>query len=167
MKQVRTYSELFKELEKHIPNIIKNFGEEIRKALKSELKAKFYGRPGYEQDSDGTDYYTRTWELLDSIVCSPVEHKGGKYTVRIYYDTDRMNTYPPVDDSWSKHQSITTGTDIRLMLPYWVEFGQNSPLYSWGGFNIVGDLADRLIEDHELLNCFVAAFRKLGFIVEA
>lgn len=162
-----------KEIAKYIMPILieemKKLGEEIRKALQSELKAKFYGREGYHQNQEATDWYERSWELLECISLD-IKVSGNEVIARIFYDTDKMTTSPSyVKDGvtqWSRHESITTGTDVRLMLPYWIEFGQSSPLYSWSGFNIVGDLTERLSDDQVVLQWFKRAFEKRGYRVE-
>jgi hypothetical protein len=156
-------NELNTYLGKIVEQEIVKFAEEVKKALQQELKAKFYGRAGYHQNSSGTDWYTRTWELVDCITCSLVKKNGNEYSIRVYYDTDRMNTYNAQDGEWSKHQSITDSQDVRYMLPFWIEEGQDSPLYSWGGFHIVKDLTDRLIDDRALLLHFAHKFEQKGF----
>lgn len=150
-------------LGKIIEQEIRNFAEQVKKALQQELKAKFYGRAGFHQNSDGTDWYTRTWELLECISVRPIRKNGNEYITEVFYDTDKMNTYPSDGHEWSKHESIVTQTDSRLMLPFWIEYGQDSPLYSWEGFNIVGDLTERLIDDKALLLHFEKELRKRGF----
>lgn len=163
MKACKNLTEVNNYLGKIVEQEIMKFAEEIKKALRSELKAKFYGREGYSQNDAGTQWYTRTWELIECISVRPLKKDGNVYSTEIFYDTDKMNTYDAANGEWSKHQSITTGTDVRLMLPFWVEFGQDSPLYSWEGFNIVGDLTDRLIDDRALLLHFAHKFEQKGF----
>jgi len=161
--QITKLSEIDLILGEIISEEIMKFAKEVKKALKAELKAKFYGRPGYAQDNSGTDWYTRTWELVDCISVRPLKKNGNEFITEVFYDTDKMNTYPTDGHEWSKHESITTGTDVRLMIPFWIEFGQDSPLYSWGEFNIVGDLTERLIDDRALLQHFMSALTKKGF----
>jgi hypothetical protein len=162
----RTYTsldKLFADIGEIVQAEIMKFAEEVKKALKMELKAKFYGRPGYGQNDSGTDWYTRTWELVECISVRPLKKNGNEYITEVFYDTDKMNTYDATNGEWSKHQSITTQTDVRLMIPFWIEFSQNSPLYSWGEFHIVGDLTTRLIDDRALLQHFESALRRKGF----
>lgn len=144
---------------------IMKFAEEVKLKLQDELKTKFYGRAGYDADSSGTDYYTRTWELLECISVRPLKRVGNEITTEVFYDTDKMNTYPSDGHEWSKHESITTGTDVRLMIPFWIEFSQNSPLYSWEGFHIVGNVTEELISSRALLKHFSSALRLKGFKV--
>ena len=162
---MKTFSN-WKDLEKYLKSIIEQelqkLGEEIKKALKQELKAKFYGRAGYHQNQDSTDWYDRTWQLLECITLSPTNINGNEYSVRVYYDTNKMTTFV-TEDKWSTHQSIIDGRDFREALPEVIEFGNPSPLYGWKGFNIVGDLTDRLIDDKVVLQWFVSALEKRGF----
>jgi len=148
---------------------IKEIGQRTKLALQAEIKSKFYGRPGYHPNQTETDWYTRTFELLN---CIDTEFKmigKNQFQVRIFYNTDLMNTSPSYikngKNQWSSHQSITTGTDVRLMFPLWLEFGQDSPLHSWEGMNIVGDLFDRWEDDKVVMQHFRDAFRKEGYTV--
>lgn len=162
---MKTFSS-WKDIEKYLENIIKEelqkVGEEIKKALRIELKSKFYGRPGYHQNQDSTDWYDRTWQLLDCIALSPTDINGNEFSVRVYYDTDKMDTFA-TEGKWSTHQSIINSRDFREALPEVIEYGNPSPIYGWKAFNIVGDLTDRLIDDKVVLQWFVKALEKRGF----
>ena len=67
---IKTFSN-WKDLEKYLTSIInaeiQKVGEEVRKALQQELRAKFYGRAGYHQNQESTDWYDRTWQLVECI----------------------------------------------------------------------------------------------------
>lgn len=162
---------LEKNFEKMLNEELMKFAEEVKKALKAELSAKWYGRDGYGQQSNGTDYYTRTFQLLDSVSTKPVKKKGKDYYTEVFYDTDQMTTFPSYYkdniQQWSTHESIIDGQDFREHLPEVIEYGNPSSLYGWNkGFNIVGDLTERLISDDALLQHFKSALRRKGFKVE-
>lgn len=162
---IKTFSN-WKDLEKYLTSIInaeiQKVGEEVRKALKQELKAKFYGRAGYHQNQESTDWYDRTWQLVECITLSPTNINGNEYSVRIFYDTDKMTTFS-TEGKWSTHESIIDGRDFRKALPEVIEYGNPSTIYGWEGFDIVGDLTDRLIDDKVVLQWFVKALEKKGF----
>jgi hypothetical protein len=169
-KKIKTWGDLRRVLKRDIGLIIqdelKNIGDEIKKALKQELKSKWYGRSGYSSESFSTDSYDRTFELLESITLSPTSIKGNQFSVRIYYDTDKMNTYDSENGMLSKHKSHISGEDSRVMLPYWIEEGTSgSPIYNMPRTNVVGDLKDRLIDDKALLQHFESALKKRGYDV--
>ena len=165
MKTFKNLNELNDYLGKIVEEEIKKIGNETKKALQAEIKAKFYGRPGYHPNQEETNWYTRTWELLNCIDTEFKRIGKNEFQVRVFYNTDLMNTYPAEPGKWSSHQSITTGTDSRLMFPAWLEWGQNSPLYSWEGMNIVGDLYDRWEDDKVIMQHFRDAFLRKGFQV--
>ena len=143
---------------------MKKLGEEVRKALQQELKAKFYGREGFHPNQQETEWYSRTWELLNCISLE-VKSSGNEVTARIFYDTDKMNTYDahPV---WTGHKSIIDGRDFRKALPEVIEYGNPSPIYGWDAFNIVGDLTERFSDDQVVLQWFKSALEKRGIKCE-
>lgn len=166
-REFRSISELNKYLESIMADEIVKLGEEVKKALKSELKAKFYGREGYHPNQTETDYYLRTFQLLESIILSPVKKTGNEYSVRIFYDTGRMSTISGVSgELWSTHESVIDGRDFREALPYVIEYGNPSPIYGWEPFNIVGDLKERLSDDQVVLQWFKRALEKRGIKCE-
>ena len=169
MKVCKNLNEVIDYIASIVEREIKIIGERTKDALKMEVKSKFYGRPGYHPNQQETDWYVRTWELLNCIDFEFKKINKNEYQVRIFYNTDKMTTSPSYirngKKQWSSHESITTGTDVRLMFPAWLEWGQNSPLYSWEGMNIVGDLYDRWEDDRVVMQHFRDTFRKEGFTV--
>lgn len=163
MAVFKNLSEINSYVGKIVEQEIKKLGEEIRKALRQELSAKFYGREGYHPNQTETAWYERSFELLECISMETVPSGKNQYGVRIFYDTDKMNTYPSADGMWSKHESIIDGSDFREYLPEVIEYGNPSKLYGWSAFNIVGDLTERIKDDQWVLKMFVKAFESKGF----
>ncbi len=158
-----------KEVEQYIGKIIeqeiKKIGEETRKAVRMEIKQRFYGRPGYSPDEKETAYYRRTFQLLDSIVCSAVKVSGNEYSVSIYSDPNKMIPAYGEDGYWSQHQSIVDDSPFNEHLMEVIENGNPSKIYGWSPFNIFGGISDRWSDDQVLLNHFKNAFIKKGFTV--
>ena len=168
-KEFRSIAEINRYLMPILIEEMKKLGEEVRKALQSELKAKFYGRPGYHPNQQETDWYSRTWELLECISLD-VKSSGNEVTARIFYDTDKMNTSPSYIKNgvpqWSSHESIIDGRDFREALPEVIEYGNPSRIYGWEAFNIVGDLTERFSDDQIVLQWFKHALEKRGINCE-
>jgi hypothetical protein len=162
-KQFSKWSGLEAYLKQIIQDELAKVGEQIRLALRMELQAKFYGRPGYHPNQEETEYYSRTWQLLESVSLSPTNVSGNSYSVRIFYDTDKIIPSYGEDGKWSPHQSIIDDRAFNEALPEVIEYGNPSPLYGWEPFNIVGDLTERLKDDKVVLQWFVKALEKKGF----
>ncbi len=158
-----------KEVEQYIGKIIeqeiKKIGEETRKAVRLELKNRFYGRPGYSPTQTETAYYQRTFQLLDSIVCDSVKIDGNTYSVKIYSDPNKMIPAYGEDGYWSQHQSIVDGSPFNEHLMEVIENGNPSKIYGWEPFYIFGSVAERWQDDKVLLNHFKQAFLRKGFQV--
>lgn len=142
LKDLNNYIE-----KQYMVQFLNKIGDEIKGWLKNNVRLLWY-----ERDFNPT-HYTRTMELLECIsVRQAKKMPDGFYQVEIYFDTDKMNNYPPENGEWSKHESITTGTDIRLMLPLWIEEGQNSPLFSYEGVRPVETTRSEIIDDNHIIN---------------
>jgi hypothetical protein len=157
-KSFTNMDDLLKYLESNIPIDLEKIGEEIKGVLRFNVQQLWYNRPFTPT------HYTRTFELIDSITCSKAKKVGnGEYQVQIYFDTDKINPYPSENGEWSKHESITTGTNIAPYLPLWIEEGQNSPLFSYDGVHPVETTIDWVIEDQYLKNRMIELLEKRGF----
>ena len=163
---IDNWSELEAYIIHSIKEELKKIGEEIKKAIKMELKTMWYGRDGYSQNSNITNSYERTWELLECITLSPVDIEGNEYSVMVYYDTDKMGTYKN-EGYLSQHESHISGDDIRHVLPKWIEEGTTnpSPIYNIPKTNIVGNVKDTMKDDMLLLQWFTYNLSKRGFKV--
>lgn len=157
-KQFDSISALMKHLESQMVVNLEKIGEEIKGWLRNNVRLLWYER-------DFTpSAYTRTMELINCLSIRKAKKIGnGQYQVEIFFDTDQMNTYPASGGEWSKHESITTGTDVRLMLPLWIEEGQNSPLFSYDGVHPVQTTIDEIEQDKYLKNRMMELLEKQGW----
>ena len=144
---------------------IVKFGEEVKKALQMEVRSIFYGREGYHPNAEETAYYKRTWQLIECITCSPVKVSGNKYSVKIYYDTDKLIPMQGEGGYFPSHMSVVDGRPFQEGLPYTIEYGNPSRIYGWEAFHIVENLRNRLADDKAILQWFVSAFQRRGFNV--
>lgn len=148
MPEFKSLKELNDYIEKqYLVQFLEKIGNEIKGWLKNNVRLLWY-----ERDFTPT-HYTRTMELIECISVRPVKKNAdGSYQTEVFFDTDKMHTYPASDGEWSKHESITSGTDVRLMIPAFVEFGENSPLFSYEGVHPVETTKEEIISDGYIIN---------------
>lgn len=158
-KEFTSWDSLFKYLEEQVEVNINKIGEEIKSVLRNNVRVLWYERPFTPQ------YYSRTYELIDSISLKRAKKTAlGTYECEIYFDTDKINPYPSENGEWSKHQSITDDEDVSEFIPLWVEEGENSPLFSYEGVYPVRETKDFLEEDKYLKNRMKELLEDKGFI---
>jgi hypothetical protein len=121
------YNLLVKYLENNILLDMQKIGEEVKNVLRNNVRVLFYERNGMNWTPED---YTRTYELIDSLTVTPVKKIGNKYEVSVYFDDSKINPYK-VAGEWSAHESVVTGADISQNLPFYMEYGNQSPLYSY------------------------------------
>ena len=158
-KEFKSISAALAYLETHVVISLERIGEELKGVLRNNVRLLWY-----ERDYTPT-HYTRTYELIDSITVSKAKKVGNGYEVMIYFDTDKINPYPASDGEWSKHQSITTGTDVSVYIPLWADQGQNSPLFSYEGVGFMKETIDWIKEDEYLKNRMIELLVMKGFNV--
>jgi hypothetical protein len=158
-KQFTTWDSLFKYLEEQVEVNIQKIGEEIKGVLRNNVRLLWYERDFTPQ------YYTRTYELIDSITCRKAKKTAiGTYEVEIYFDTDKINPYPSENGEWSKHESITDGSNVSQYIPQYIEEGQNSSIYSYEGVHPVRETVDWEKDDRYLKNRMKELLEDKGFI---
>ena len=86
--------------------IAKDICSAIKEKLQENLKRYWYD--GYSPKS-----YTRTWELFDSIEGTIERNKSCDYTIRVFFDPDKIHAVQN-DDGWNSHmgfdsQAFTSG----------------------------------------------------------
>lgn len=113
--------------------------------------------------------YERTYELLNSITHSEVIPVGnGTYYVEIYYDTDKIRSYPREANGWTykwgQHTSFS-GEDVSDWIPLWIEKGTTSKQYSYNGTKSMEDTKEWI--KREYLRLFkIALKQKYGNNIE-
>lgn len=132
-KMFNSIDELMIYLQEQIPINLEIIGEEVKEILRNNVQQLWYGR------SFTPHYYTRTFEYINSIVCSKAVPIGsGMYEVEIYFDTNLIHPYPSTNGNWPQHESIY-GDDVSEFIPEWIEEGNNSPLFSYEGVHPTED----------------------------
>lgn len=121
-----------------------------------------------QYDAYDPKMYDRTFELLNSISHSEVIKVNNLYYVEIYYDTDKIRSYPRQEGAfgqyvkWGQHTDFGN-EDVSEFIPKWIEKGTpNNPYYKHKGTHSMEDTRDWL--KHEYNRLFRIALKKYGNI---
>jgi hypothetical protein len=161
----KSIKELNKYIEKkYIEEFIKKIGKEVYEILYHEVQTEWYQRNGVIWTPSD---YERSMQLLQSVTCSPVFKNGSEYSVKIYYDTDKIQPMYGTDDKpWTRHMSVVDYSDVSEAIPYYIEYGNNSSIYEYQGVHPVKNVLEQLDEDKHLLTRFKELFELKGIKVE-
>lgn len=99
--------------------------------------------------------YERTYELLNSISHSNIiKLNNGTYYVEIYYDTDKIRSYPRTSDGWTykwgQHTSFNN-EDVSSWIPTWIELGTNNGHYPHNGTHSMEDTKKWISKEYNRL----------------
>lgn len=87
------------------------------------------------------------------------------YEVVIYFDINKINPYPAQDGEWSKHESIVDGKDVTSNIPYYIEYGNKSPIYSYEGVRPVEITKEWLNNTNYINNKISQLLKSHGFTI--
>jgi hypothetical protein len=121
------FNALMKHLESNVLLNIQKIGEEVKGILRNNVRVLFYERNGMNWTPED---YTRTYELIDSLEVTPVKKIGNKYEVSVFFNDEKIHPYK-VAGEWSAHESVVTGQDVSQNIPFYMEYGNQSSLYSY------------------------------------
>lgn len=136
MKQVNRY------LEKQAKIGLEYCAYRAETKLKELLKKRVYE---FEPE-----IYERTFELLNSISKSEVIKVHNSYYVEIYYDTDKIRSYPRDYPLWGQHTDFS-GNDVSYWIPKFIEEGTDNKYYSHKGTNSIEDCKDWIKKEYNRL----------------
>lgn len=100
--------------------------------------------------------YDRTYELLKSISHSDViKSSNGSYFVEIYYDIDKIRSYPRIQNKmlthkWGQHTDFYDD-DVSMWIPKWIEFGTDNKYFSHKGTNSMEDTKKWISKEYNRL----------------
>lgn len=161
MTQIRSFKQLEQVLLQKIALSVEEIGKQIKEMLRKNVQELWYER------SYTPTHYTRTFELIDSITVTEAKRVPDGYQVVIYFDTDKIHPYPPAKPrEWPRHQSVTDGADVSFYIPWWVEFGQKSPLFSYEGVHAMEKTKEEVIDDEWIKQRIKEVLGVRGFIVK-
>ena len=163
MKQVRTYTELFKELEKQLLPIYQKALEHMKQILIDALNGLWFSR--YQPA-----LYERTGDLINSLSIKQLKNSNGKFEALIYFDKDKIRQehadfgggYP-----FNIHMSLDGSTeyggiDIGNWILIWLNEGSNSPYWSFPETGWYDGSLRVMQEDHEVAQFITKELRKIG-----
>lgn len=159
MRDFKDFKSLFAYIEATLPINLEIIGEEVKNILKDNIENLWYGR-SYTPTS-----YTRTMEYLNSVQCSKARKVGGGYEIEIYFATDLILPHSYDNGEWPQHQSITDGEDVSAAIPSYIEYGNNSSLFSYEGVRPVGVTKDWLNDTDYVNKRIISLLGSYGFKV--
>lgn len=128
MDEMHAYidSQMAKSVQK---DVVKSVSQKIKKLLEDWVMSTVYENSHYA--------YERTFEFLDSITIGNVTTAKGVTSCEIYFDADKINQTLSKNTKWNSHMSVygykndeSNGQPINEMIPYYLEYGTESPVYS-------------------------------------
>jgi hypothetical protein len=160
-KAFRNFAELIKHLENNILIDIQKIGEEVKNILRNNVRVLWYERNGMNWSPRD---YERSWQLIDSITCKKALKVGDKYQVEIFFDTDKIQPMYGTDDKpWTRHMSIVDNHSVADAIPYYIEYGNNSPIYEYEGVHPVETTITDLKSDDYIKERLKELLEKQGY----
>lgn len=160
--------QVFKAMENIIIQQLEKVGEDVKEELKDRIKKYWYGRPGYSPDASETDFYRRTFSLINSIKLSTVRKFGNTYEIEVYFNYGEFDVSPGENGYWSQHSSIIDGSPFIYGLVETILNGRGNPsrLYGWSGTHIMEDTKDLIKKGKWLLTAMKQGLISKGFRVK-
>lgn len=90
--------------------------------------------------------YGRTGDVWSSIGSFPIEIYGTSMSMTFGYDTSEIS--PAFEGGWNAHMSIY-GEDVSKDMPYWIEKGTTSKIYSYEGIEAIDYLTEYIKRNYQ------------------
>lgn len=166
-KQFTNLNDLYKYLESQIEVNLDKIAKEIASVLKHYVQENWYNR--MDSVKLGFDQYQRTFEVLNSISCEKVKKVGNSFEVKIFFDENKIHSIHR-DGTWNAHMSLDGSTEYGGMsipewVVYWLNYGQNSPVYSYPGGGFLEETIRWTEDDKYHINRMKELLEAKGFIV--
>ena len=152
---------VFKHIERVVQINIPEVMQKIKEVLADYIWTNWYNRIGFSPSA-----YTRTYDYINSIDISRVERRGdGQISASIFFDTSKIRPLPPAfPGEWGIHQGLS-GQDVSAAIPYFIEYGNASSLYSYSGVAPVSN-TKKIVQQRKIHTTALAeALRRAGFVV--
>jgi hypothetical protein len=125
------------QLKAHINQIIKACLDEIAletgKELQKQVQAEWY-------EAYSPQFYSRTYQLLNSITNTKVESSGSGYRIVVYFDTASITPNFLANGGFNEHMGFNGAPFVSRLIDV-VENGNNSPVFSRSGIHMLEDTA--------------------------
>jgi hypothetical protein len=171
-KQYSSLDALYVDLETEMIKNLRKIATEIKSVLQRYIKTEIY-----DKGQAVTDWYTRTYELLNCLETSEVKKVGkGQYEVYVYFDTSKIHPFERRGmydyDGFNAHMSLNgdreyEGRTISDWLVQWWEYGNDNPIWDMEGVGMVQKTVDWVKDDRYHLNrmCELLRDKNLNAIV--
>lgn len=140
-KTFKSVSEVKTYMNNKIIKILNEIAQGVKEELYDKVKERLY-------DAWTPKQYERTEELLESISKTEVYQEDGFYCVKIFYDTDKILSYPSLSNltgnkneygsKWGQHADFY-GNDTSEYIPLWIEEGTKNNPFPRKGINAMSD----------------------------
>lgn len=160
IKTFSNWKDLMKYLDKQVEINLEKIGQEIAGVLKRYVQTNWY-------DARDEGYYQRTMDVLNSITVEKAKPIKNGYEVRIFFDESKIRMIE-YDEFFNAHMSVDGsgmygGWSIPKWVVYWMNYGQNSPLYSYEGVHFLEDTIEWTKDDNYHINRMKELLEAKGF----
>lgn len=168
MKTFKSISEALAYIETNMVINLEKIGEEIAGVLKHYVKMNWYDY--MDNKKDAINGYQRTMDILNSISVTKAKPIGkGMYEVRIFFDETKINQINYPGRLFNAHMSVDGSTSyggmsIAQWVVWWMNYGQNSPLYSYPGVGFLEETIEWTEDDQYHINRMRELLEDKGFI---
>ena len=165
-KTFTSISAVLKYLEQNMVINLEKIGEEIAGVLKNYVNLNWYQYMDNKKDATGG--YERTMDILNSISVTKARPLGnGAYEVKIFFDETKIRMIE-YDGLFNAHLSVDgtgmyQGMSIPQWVVYWMNYGQNSPLYSYPGVGFLEETIEWTENDRYHINRMIELLEMKGF----
>ena len=127
-KKFQTLNDYYNYVNKQLEICMDEVGRQLKMEFQNQVFEKVYKARNPKE-------YERTFNLLDSVQYK-LTNTNGVIKVELYYDTDLIKSEYNEYSYWNQHMSLS-GEDVSKDIPYYTEYGNKSPIYSYKGAYIV------------------------------
>ena len=133
-KKIRNLGQLELYVNKRLEKAMDEVGDEVAKELGDYVFKNWYQARGNPKD------YNRTFQFLESVTFQTMFARG-KFFTEVFFDPDLIDAMYDEYSSWNQHMSVRK-EDVTEDIVGWIEYGQNSPLYSYDGIHMVENVRE-------------------------
>ena len=162
----RSYKDLVSVIHSYINadmnDILKKIAEDIKETLYDYINKNWYG-------VNTPNNYQRTHNVLNSITVDKIQTLGNKKEVFIYFDESKIISNQTEAGHWNQHMSLDGsaswgGQSIGHWVVEWMNSGQKSPAYSYGGIKFIENTVEELEKNNKLVKEINNALKAKGYI---
>lgn len=112
------------------------------------LVKKFIWENMYEAYSPDQNSYRRTYEFANCVSLKFIDNR----TIQIFYDSKKIHANEAPDGSfWDQHMSQTSGQDMSMMLPIFIERGTSGSLWDREPLGAMEAILNNQENSHKLI----------------